>query len=1128
MFWPNRCWRFLIVDASNDEGRRSAGRLPQHFRVSPPGESTGPDGAPEIVYHSPVMTVGEAVTSRHAVCIAGRRLPIVLPSRTDPRLHLAMVITTVQILGQVAFEFDLSLAQILVSVGACAFLEVAMTLWQRRALVWPASAMLTGNGVALILRVPGTEHGDWWSTRGWWAFALIAGFSLLSKTVIRWKGRHIFNPSNLGLVVGVIAFRFLPIDRMNLLQVDLQDLWWGPMSIGLIALLAVIGLGFGAITRRLGLLGMALTFWGAFSAGTAVIVAGGHCIQARWHIGPLCDWELWRVLVTSPEVLIFLAFMITDPKTTPSSRVQRIAFGGIVGVLAALLLAPQETELRVKIAILSSLVVGCALRPLIERWIPAEVTNPADLEPWFGITPRRMAWGAEGATALIAVLLLAASFSTIEAPLTPESPELAAGLPAKVSEEDLPVVVVDPTAEGLSPPMDESRGRGLAIDVLNALEIERTALERKDPTLAAQADGGARLQNLQDLISSGAPAELALYRFDQMTIQLSRSSPQSPPVLSVLAEGTLLAGGAEQPIEETFQVEPQAGRFVIVAPNPTITAGSSVQEPSAAPPTSGPESAPVIPDDWLEPDKLRGLAFTDVTKAAGLDAPQGEEAKTPQEDQVFPGGVAVEDYDFDGDQDLYLTRTDLPNRMYRNDGTGAFTDVAETAGLAGTADKSGDGAPVWGDIDGDGDLDLLVTSATGPRVVLFVNGGDGTFTEEASGRGIDVSTERSSGLTSHGAAFGDVDRDGDLDLFIARWIGEPDLGPGPDSKRSEGCPADLPSRGQPGLFLNDGSGHFHNGTEAWGLDLGDVYAFQPTFADYDADGWPDLLLTGDFCTSRVFRNLEGSGFADVTDQLGVGTDENGMGSTVADFNGDGLLDWFVTAISYPTGDSTCPFEYGCSGNRLYLNQGEGSQFEDATDHYGLRNGYWGWGSTVVDLNHDGNLDVVQTNGNVGDSYFAHDPTTVWVSPGEPPLARSTQRVGLDDSGLGKSAVAFDAEGDGDLDILIVNTGTAPSLWRNDLPVDQNWIQVRLVDEAGRDPRAIGARVTVDLPTDKRARITAVSASGSFQGQDPTTLHFGLGDEITGDNVTVRVMWPGSTTPQVRQVRRGSFTTIKRS
>ena len=165
-----------------------------------------------------------------------------------------------------------------------------------------------------------------------------------------------------------------------------------------------------------------------------------------------------------------------------------------------------------------------------------------------------------------------------------------------------------------------------------------------------------------------------------------------------------------------------------------------------------------------------------------------------------------------------------------------------------------------------------------------------------------MSTERSSGLTSHGAAFGDVDRDGDLDLFIARWIGEPDLGPGPDSKRSEGCPADLPSRGQPGLFLNDGSGHFHNGTEAWGLDLGDVYAFQPTFADYDADGWPDLLLTGDFCTSRVFRNLEGSGFADVTDQLGVGTDENGMGSTVADFNGDGLLDWFVTAISYPPGE----------------------------------------------------------------------------------------------------------------------------------------------------------------------------------------------------------------------------------
>lgn len=1074
------------------------------------------------------MTIlGEAASPALSIRLAGRNFPVVLPSRTDPRLHVALVITTVQVLGQVVFKFDLSIAQILVSVGVCAALEVTITLWQRGALVWPASAMLTGNGVALILRVPGTEHGDWWSTRGWWAFASIAGFSLLSKYVIRWKGRHIFNPSNLGLVVGVVAFRFLPIGRMNALQVDLQDLWWGPMSVGLVATLVVIGLGFGLITRRLGLLGMGLTFWGAFAASTAVIAASGHCILARWHIGPLCDWELWRVLVTSPEVLIFLAFMITDPKTTPQGRIQRIAFGGMVGVLAAVLLAPQETELRVKLAILASLLVGCAVRPLIERWIPAEVDDRLDLPSWFGATPRRIAWGAEGVAGLVAVLLLAASFSSVEAPPIMKISELSAGLPTPVGEEDLPVVVADPSVEGLSPPIGQVEAESIALDVLNALEIERVALQRNDTELAARSSGGARLVQLHNVIEGATAAELATYQFETMTVLMGRSSPQSAPVLSVRADGQIERDGQSQPIVETFEVEPLAGGYVIVAPDPTIDGAASVNATGSDTSSAEPESPPVIPDGWLEPGKQGGLSFTDVTKSAGLDAPQSADAGTSPKNDHFAGGVAVEDYDFDGDQDVYVTRTDLPNRLYRNDGEGTFTDVAESAGVTGAADGSGDGAPVWADIDGDGDLDLLVTSATGPRVLLFVNNGDGTFSEEAGDRGIDLSTELSFGLTSHGAAFADVDGDGDLDLFLAQWIGGEGRGYSSEGREGDSCSKDSPESGS-ALFINDGDGQFRDATEAWGLVLDGVYAFQPTWADYDADGWPDLLLTGDFCTSRVFRNLEGGGFVDVTHALGVGTDENGMGSVVADFNSDGLLDWLVTAISFPTNDGACPFDYGCSGNRLYLNRGGESQFEDATDRYGLRDGYWGWGATMADLNHDGNPDVVHTNGRVGHAYFAHDPTTVWINPGEPPLVRSTQRVGLQDNGLGKSVISFDADADGDLDLLIVNTNTAPTLWRNDLPAGQNWITLTLDDEVGRDPRGIGARVTVDLPTDKRDRITEVRASGSFQGQDPTTLHFGLGDEDKGDTVTVRVLWPGSTTPQVQQVQRGARTTIKRS
>ena len=126
---------------------------------------------------------------------------MLLPKLSDPRLHLAVVITTLQVLGQTVFQFRVSIAQILISLLTCALLEVGITARKQHVLMWPASAMLTGNGVAFVLRVPGTRHGDWWSTRGWWIFAATAAVSLLSKHVVQVRGSHIFNPSNIGLVL---------------------------------------------------------------------------------------------------------------------------------------------------------------------------------------------------------------------------------------------------------------------------------------------------------------------------------------------------------------------------------------------------------------------------------------------------------------------------------------------------------------------------------------------------------------------------------------------------------------------------------------------------------------------------------------------------------------------------------------------------------------------------------------------------------------------------------------------------------------------------------------------------------------------------------------------------------------
>src|SRR3972149_1365582 len=161
---------------------------------------------------------------RPALRIRGTSYPVLLPTLRDARLHLAVVIISLQVLGQVAFDFRLSIAQILVAVLTCAVLEVGIAFRRRRVVLWPASALLTGNGVAFILRVPGTEHGDWWSMRGWWIFAGAAAVSLLSKHVIRFRGRHVFNPSNIGLV---LAFLLLGPERADPLGV-----WWGPRSPG--------------------------------------------------------------------------------------------------------------------------------------------------------------------------------------------------------------------------------------------------------------------------------------------------------------------------------------------------------------------------------------------------------------------------------------------------------------------------------------------------------------------------------------------------------------------------------------------------------------------------------------------------------------------------------------------------------------------------------------------------------------------------------------------------------------------------------------------------------------------------------------------------------------------------------
>ena len=306
-----------------------------------------------------------------SLAIGGTSYPLILPSIRDPRLHVAGVIISIHVLGQFGLDFAVSVPQILAAILTAAVIEIALTFRQTRSFVWPASAMLTGSGVALIMRVVGTSSDDPWSFFGWYVFAGVAAFSLLTKYVIKYRGSHVFNPSNVGLVVAFVVLGSTRIEPL--------DFWWSPLNVWMVAAYTIIIGGGLLITRRLHLLEMAGTFWVAIAVGLAILAASGHCMTANWSFTPVCGVDYWRVIVTSPELLIFLFFMITDPKTVPAGRVGRVVFAILVAAVSTILMAPQTDEWGTKVGLLAGLVLVCAARPLLERFLPEPRSAADDL-----------------------------------------------------------------------------------------------------------------------------------------------------------------------------------------------------------------------------------------------------------------------------------------------------------------------------------------------------------------------------------------------------------------------------------------------------------------------------------------------------------------------------------------------------------------------------------------------------------------------------------------------------------------------------------------------------------------------------------------------------------------------------
>ncbi len=585
--------------------------------------------------------------------------------------------------------------------------------------------------------------------------------------------------------------------------------------------------------------------------------------------------------------------------------------------------------------------------------------------------------------------------------------------------------------------------------------------------------------------------------------------------------------------------------------------------------------------------------FTEITNAAlggnesfgrqlgaGLDAWNATLDSVLTRDSNGHHGVSVGDADGDGLDDLYVSQpAGLPNRLFRARGDSTFEDVTERAGLNVLDDTA---QSLFADVDNDGDQDLVLS--TGTRPLLFVNDGKGRFSHVPDA--FRFARPLQGVLTS--IAMADYDRDGFLDLYLCVYsyffgAGEDKAGtPAPYYDARNGPPGVLfknRGKGAPGEE-NDGRGRFVDATSESAMDEGnDRYHFAAAWADYDEDGWPDLLVANDFGTKNLYRNRgrrDGKvTFEDVAATAGVLDHGAGMSAAFLDYDNDGRLDihtgnmWSASGLRVTSSPAFMPdaspdvralYRRHARGNSLFRNIGNG-RFEDKTLDAGANMGRWAWSSDALDFDSDGWEDLYIVNGMLTrdtgtrdlEGFFwrqvvARSPTArvrsapyddAWrainqllvresiASRQRNVFLRNDGRGGFDDvSGAvgldldqdGRSFAVLDVDRDGDPDLAVMAARQAPQLrlFRNDFAPRGASLAIRLVGkESNRD--AIGTRVVVE--TDVVRRVKIVQAGSGFLSQHSKELLFGLG--VSRRIVKLTVVWPSGHTQEFTDVALNS-------
>ncbi len=535
-------------------------------------------------------------------------------------------------------------------------------------------------------------------------------------------------------------------------------------------------------------------------------------------------------------------------------------------------------------------------------------------------------------------------------------------------------------------------------------------------------------------------------------------------------------------------------------------------------------------------DKPAPIAdFVDIAQKAGLTATNafgGKNSSTYILESTGTG-VAIFDYDNDGWPDIFLvngtTLEGFPagsaptNHLYHNNHDGTFTDVTEKAGLVATG--WGQGVCI-GDYDNDGWEDLYVTYYGKNR--LYHNRGDGTFEEVAEKAGV-AGDGKSWGS---GCAFVDYDRDGRLDLMVANYA-EFDLAHPPPPGKYPGCnwkgiAVFCGPRGLPGskntLYHNLGNGRFENVTVLAHIDrtMGH-YCFSVSPLDFDNDGWPDIFVACDSAPSILYRNNHDGTFTDVGIFSGVaynvdGREQAGMGSTVADYDGDGNLDLFRTNFSDDT-------------STLYHNNGNGT-FTDVTYSSGLgsHTQYLGWGTMFFDFDNDGWPDLLLANGHV---YPEVDTLKLGIDYSETKLLYHNNGngtftdisraagTGITTPAAARGLAVGDLWNDGRLSAVIVNRNGPPSLLVNRVTYGNHWIEIKTVGTRS-NRSGIGARLA--LKTASRTQIDEVRSGSSYISNSDMRVHFGLGATPKIEYLEVR--WPSGLVERFRNPPVDSVVTVK--